>query len=141
MTDNEIIQALECCGIIGSCVKCPYSTRHVMYCQEVSSKDAIDLIKRKQKEIDQLRDYHWRRFNAVSVGRSDSEDCSDLYNHEVLVVLKNNLGNINIEKAYFGENGGLFIFAESLSYKDSDGWCVTHVCKLPPFPEAGDSPG
>lgn len=48
MTDNEIIQALECCKIRGqTCEECPYYSKK--YCVEW---DALDLINRQKEELD-----------------------------------------------------------------------------------------
>ena len=50
MTDNEIIKALECCGIRDTkCISCPYYEK--TYCVDV---DALDLINRQKAEIDIL---------------------------------------------------------------------------------------
>lgn len=55
MTDNEIIKALECCANYGlfKCLKCPKrgTSKTCMY---DLSKEAIDLINRKQAEVERL---------------------------------------------------------------------------------------
>lgn len=53
MTDNEIMKALECCGelIRNPCSQCPYF--HEKPCLQLK-RDALDLIKRQQAEIERL---------------------------------------------------------------------------------------
>lgn len=57
MTDEEIIKALEC--LIGEpklCRECPYDgTEHYPFCREHCAKDALDLIKRQQAEIERYK--------------------------------------------------------------------------------------
>lgn len=59
MTDEQIIEALERCGNNGWCSDCPYykstSTRGVD-CYNDLMLDALDIIKRKQVEITELRE-------------------------------------------------------------------------------------
>lgn len=58
MTDNEIIEALECCKN-GKCItrNCPYS--HYPYegdeCHPALAKAALDLINRQKAEIERLK--------------------------------------------------------------------------------------
>lgn len=52
MTDNEIIKALECCGIETSCKGCPY--HDISFCQDNICKDALDLINRQKADIEML---------------------------------------------------------------------------------------
>lgn len=56
MRDNEIIKALECCSSNATgdehCKDCPYNFTE--YCGEESAKDILDLIKRKDAEIERL---------------------------------------------------------------------------------------
>ena len=50
MTDNDIIKALECCGIRDTnCIECPYYEK--TYCVDA---DALDLINRKDDMINGL---------------------------------------------------------------------------------------
>ena len=50
MTDNEIIKALECCGIRNiDCTSCPYYGK--TYCV---SADALDMLNRQKAEIEML---------------------------------------------------------------------------------------
>ena len=53
MTDNEIIKALECCGIKHCCEECPYKGVKCKLMNGVLS-DALDLINRQQAEIERL---------------------------------------------------------------------------------------
>ena len=51
MTDNEIIKALECCGILDTqCTSCPYYEK--ICCVDA---DALDLINRQKAEIEALQ--------------------------------------------------------------------------------------
>lgn len=63
MTDNEIIKALSICydDSLGGCEKCPYYGKWLS-CGELKAKDALDLIKRQQEEIEKLqrRIVFWR---------------------------------------------------------------------------------
>ena len=59
MTDNELIKALECCGVVQSCKGCPYNGAELhpkMYCQDKKDMDARDLINRQKAEIKRLAD-------------------------------------------------------------------------------------
>lgn len=59
MTDNEIIKALEHCGIETSCEGCPYFDEFHMAdstCLDDIAKDAFDLIKRQQAEIERYKE-------------------------------------------------------------------------------------
>ena len=51
MTDNKIIEAIDCCRI-ENCHECPY--REYYNCREVLAKDTIDLINRQKAEINEL---------------------------------------------------------------------------------------
>lgn len=55
MTDNEIIQALECCSIKHACSECPYTRNKGCGCINGILKDTLDLIKRQQSEIERLK--------------------------------------------------------------------------------------
>ena len=52
MTDNEIIKALECCWK-PMCGECP-SPENMDVCRDELIKDALDLIKKQQEEIEML---------------------------------------------------------------------------------------
>lgn len=55
MTDNEIIQTLECLFGCVDCRKCPYSPRYEFpLCQRQVAKDTLDLITRQQAEYNDL---------------------------------------------------------------------------------------
>ena len=56
MTDNEIIKALECCTdeSYENCNECPYSI-DTLSCERIKLlEDSLDLINRKQAEIERL---------------------------------------------------------------------------------------
>lgn len=55
MTDREIMRALEHCFKEESCQGCPYSG-YLTECSKNSPKDALDLINRKQAEIERLKE-------------------------------------------------------------------------------------
>lgn len=56
MTDERVIKALEQCGniIVSSCKDCPFHKKHNANCVRELTKDALDLIKRQQAEIEAL---------------------------------------------------------------------------------------
>ena len=54
MTDNEIIKALECCTKGEDCTHCPL-IEELPYCGDDIMVDALNLIKRQQAEIEQLK--------------------------------------------------------------------------------------
>lgn len=62
MTDNEIIKALECCfsDNFGECEYCPLKNEldEVFTCMRSKQKLAIDLLKRKDAEIERLIPMH-----------------------------------------------------------------------------------
>lgn len=56
MTDNEIIQTLECLFGHVDCRKCPYSSRYEFpLCQQQVAKDTFDLINHQKAEIERLK--------------------------------------------------------------------------------------
>lgn len=61
MTDNEIIKALECCGILGTYVcdeKCPMfnnGIKNISACRRELNCSALTLINRQKAEIDRLK--------------------------------------------------------------------------------------
>ena len=59
MTDNEIIKALEHCHSDKGCDECPYN--YPTDCYNDLKRDALDLIKRQQKEIEELREINKSR--------------------------------------------------------------------------------
>ena len=64
MTDNEIIKALETCCSRNNCEKnCPYALHKDCFfkCIEMCTADTIDLIKRQQAEIEELREINKSR--------------------------------------------------------------------------------
>ena len=54
MNDSEIIKALECHTLPSGCNDCPYVDKSAGRCSTAMAKDAFDLIKRQQAEIDRL---------------------------------------------------------------------------------------
>lgn len=55
--DNAIVKALECCGGKGGeCGECPYEGVKDCDCEDLLLRNALDLIKRQQAEIDRLTD-------------------------------------------------------------------------------------
>lgn len=57
MTDEQVIKALEQCGniIVSSCKDCPLHEKYNANCVRELTKDALDLIKRQQAEIERLQ--------------------------------------------------------------------------------------
>ena len=80
MTDNEIIKALECCSTgetYADCEKngCPLYLGITMGCKYIDKEnqlysDALDLINRKQAEIERLR----KEVNLVSIQFQDLQE-------------------------------------------------------------------
>ena len=70
MTDKEIIKALECCEVSGTCEYCPLKSDK-KNCLSLLSKNALDLIKRQQAEIDRLQEYHDATEGAIYSFRED----------------------------------------------------------------------
>ena len=67
MTDNEIIKALECCGKPVNeecCSECPYHLGGQENCHKLL-EDVIDLINRKQAEIEELRIENQQELNTT----------------------------------------------------------------------------
>ena len=54
LTDNEIIKALECCGVNRDCSGCP-KEKESYGCYFVLCGGALDLINRKKAEIEELQ--------------------------------------------------------------------------------------
>ena len=54
MTDNKIIEALECCTEGEDCTHCPL-IKEMPYCSDDIMVDALNLIKRQQTEIERLK--------------------------------------------------------------------------------------
>lgn len=56
MTDNDIIKALECCGVKGSCTGCYFNTHKAEdICARIVIQKALDLINRQKAEIERLQ--------------------------------------------------------------------------------------
>lgn len=59
MTDNDIIKALKCCGIINDCKGCYFDTHESEdICAREIVKNAFDLINRQLEEIERLKKYN-----------------------------------------------------------------------------------
>ena len=59
MTDNDIIKALECCGIKSDCIGCYFNTHEAEdICAREIVKKAFDLINRQRAEIERLKKYN-----------------------------------------------------------------------------------
>ena len=56
MTDNEIIELLECCAVRGSCKGCPREKEWDRACASIGMKDALALIHRQKAENEGLQD-------------------------------------------------------------------------------------
>ncbi|MBE7039113.1 MAG: hypothetical protein E7398_00110 [Ruminococcaceae bacterium] len=56
MKDNEIIKALKCCRDC-KCKECPCYNKEIDGCKEIDEQDILDLINRKQAEIERLKDF------------------------------------------------------------------------------------
>ena len=55
MKDNDIIKALECCGIKNDCKECYFDTHEAgEICAKEVVKNAFDLINRQQARIKEL---------------------------------------------------------------------------------------
>lgn len=56
MTDNEIINALECCSHRGKgCDDCPVNYKTAEFCFEDVMSDALDLINSQKAEIEKIK--------------------------------------------------------------------------------------
>ncbi|MBE6890003.1 MAG: hypothetical protein E7485_08325 [Ruminococcaceae bacterium] len=80
MTDNEIIKALECCSTAQNCTPCKYEPSEyekgtVGCCNELM-KNALDLIKRHQAEIEKLSKPQGVTFlaNGIEIHAKDSDE-------------------------------------------------------------------
>ena len=72
MTDNEIMEALKCCGDpYSTCVECPIKTDR--RCNEHLANYALDLINRQQAEIDRLQSMNQAKPDTIHDLQSDIE--------------------------------------------------------------------
>ena len=55
LTGKEIVKGLECCSIEHACSKCPYARNKGCSCINGILKDALDLINRKDEELNRLQ--------------------------------------------------------------------------------------
>lgn len=71
MTDAEIIKALQCCSLeIYDCDNCPLNKTEESLCFIEIRKYALDLIKRKDSEIYELRE----KLNATIAGQETLQE-------------------------------------------------------------------
>jgi hypothetical protein len=79
MTDNEIIKALECCLakslVDDKCEQCPYFVAGA-YCMDKLFEDALDIIKRQQSTVDNLK-------NNIVPRLVNGLECADRYGAEL----------------------------------------------------------
>lgn len=62
MDDKDIITALNCCAN-GDCKHCPSNFGH---CYANLALEALDLILRQQKKIEELTDKHWSECRQIA---------------------------------------------------------------------------
>ena len=82
MTDNDIIKALECCGIKSDCIGCYFNTHEAEdICAREIVKKAFDLINRQQAEIERLKKYNTEvAYKHYNDGIKDfAEKLKDMY--------------------------------------------------------------
>ena len=74
-TDEEVIKAFECCrkDTPKDCDACPYVDIDTKtYCVNEMIKDALDLINRKNAEIEQYRDYNAELQEKLGESRNEA---------------------------------------------------------------------
>lgn len=96
MTDNDIIEALECCAVLNSCDKCPWCSLDVADCTTLLAQGCLALINRQKAEIDDLKRDDLprckdalRRANEIGMGlqeenqklKAEIEDLKDKNEH------------------------------------------------------------
>ena len=72
MTDKEIMKDLEHCSGSGKCRDCSYYKLHSAECLNILGRDALDLIKRKQAEIERLEKEKADIANANKIVKADA---------------------------------------------------------------------
>ena len=66
MTDNDIIKALECCGVKGSCTGCYFNTHKAEdICARIVIQKALDLINRQKAEIERLQSVNQAELDMI----------------------------------------------------------------------------
>lgn len=65
MTDKEIKKALECCSQEWKCKYCPLEPEYPD-CSTILTKNALKLIERQQKEIDDLKNLNNDDFEPIT---------------------------------------------------------------------------
>ena len=98
MTDNEIIQALECLFGCMDCRKCPYSPRYEFpLCQQQVAKDTLDLINRQKAEIEQLHEDRNNYQNLYCLTVKDLETAkSEAIKEFLKLLIEKHSGKISI---------------------------------------------
>ena len=98
MTESEIMKALECIsGKIFYCSDCAYRCGSVAACHKKSAKDALDLINRKNAEIELLENESKRQATKAIKDVFQAIDfmCIDTFgnfNHKAFINLKKEMG-------------------------------------------------
>lgn len=90
MTDNEIIKALECCGVNRDCTGCP-KEKEPYGCYFVLCGGALDLIKRQKAEIAELQ-------SELIITKNNFDNVKDRYDEAVKIGQKMNEKLINAYK-------------------------------------------
>ena len=88
MTDNEIIEALECCTSKGGCVDCPlYVPEQTGSCVKRVFIGALDLINRQKAEIERYKKEDKEKFNKWELlNERTKERYAELYEEAKSVV-------------------------------------------------------
>ena len=112
MTDNDIIKALKCCGIINDCKGCYFDTHESEdICAREIVKNAFDLINHQKEEIEFLRKTIGKNSKkALDVTLEEIEKSRVEAIKEFAERLKQTITNeIN---TYYNSNGGGYYLAE-----------------------------
>lgn len=75
MTDNEIIKALENCGNVGECSKCPLNElgQGISLCIPHLTRSALYLINRQKAELERLKSMNQSKLDIIHDVRADLE--------------------------------------------------------------------
>lgn len=67
MNDNQIIQALKICKLDTTCVTCPYYGKsEAESCFSRLSADALSIIQKQEKQINELTGKHWNECGQIA---------------------------------------------------------------------------
>ena len=104
MTDNDIIKALECCFVNENCTNCPcYENRFSAYdCEVEIVKQAFDLIKRQQAEIERLNSCVKSEDEVRVIAESVIKGGIDIIKTEAIKEFAERLKDIVYEPELFG---------------------------------------